>query len=103
MNKVLVNLDYCYADEFNVNGLWVTTLEAYENFLDELEDCEINDDTEIYFGTNEFIIFESYEDITDSLVAKLVSDEFYNDFIKYIGSDTYGIINIPELIERFKD
>ena len=57
MNKILVKLNYCWADEFDVDSLWMTTEEEYKEFLDELQDCVISDEKEIYFGTNEFVSF----------------------------------------------
>ena len=103
MNKILVKLNYSYADEFDVNSLWMTTVEEYEEFLNELKELKdnISEYREIYFGTNEYIYFDSYEEIIDSLTTTLVSDDFYNEFIKIIGGE-YGLISISSLLVDFK-
>lgn len=97
MNKVLVQLRCNYEDEFDVTALWLTTKEEYKNFLDALKTRNIKEDTEIYFGTNECITFNSYDDIVNSLTCMNVSDGFYDEFLKNIGS-TYGSIDIPDII-----
>lgn len=100
MNKILVKLDYCWADEFDVNSLWITTIDDYHEFLETIATLDISEYTEIYFGTNEYISFYSYDELVDSLDFEPISDEFYNEFMENIG-ETYGLISIPDLLEDF--
>lgn len=100
MKKILVKMDYCWSDEFDVKSLWVTTKEEFDKFKDELLKLDINEDVEIYFGTNEFVSFYSAEDIINSLIVTEISEDFYNEFIKNIG-ENYGLIEIPYLLEHY--
>lgn len=100
---ILVKLDYSWADEFYVNALWVTTQDEYNAFLDKLETLDINDSVEIYFGTNEWISFYSYESLYESLSETNISKEFHDEFIKSVGSSEFGLVSIPSLVEYFED
>ena len=99
--KLLVKLNYCWADEFDVEALWMTTEKEYNKFIDQLDKCIINDGTEIYFGTNEYISFESTEELKESLSIQEVSDSFYDEFIYRIGKE-YGLISISEILELYR-
>jgi hypothetical protein len=100
MDYVLVALDANYADEFDVNSLWVTTQEEYEEVLRDIDKYFVPD-IEFYFGTNEFISFDTKDDILSCIDAAPISKEFYEEFVNLIG-ETYGLISIPEMVERFK-
>ena len=100
MNKfLLVILDTCWADEFDVNGLWVTTQDEYNEFLEQLDKVNFHGQ-EIYFGTNEWVEYESKEDLLRDLTTWEISEIFYDEFISIFGGDSHGIIDIPYLIER---
>lgn len=99
---ILVKLDYNWADEFDVKSLWVTTQDEYNAFLDKLSNFDINDSCEIYFGTNECISFESYDELYNSLSERHVSKEFYDEFIKVVGSSEFGLISIRNILENFE-
>lgn len=100
--KVLVKLNYCWADEFDVEALWMTTEKEYNEYIEKLDKCIIDDSIEIYFGTNEYISFGSTEELKESLSIREVSDSFYNEFIYNIGEE-YGLISISEILERTVD
>lgn len=101
---LLIKLDLNYGDEFDTESLWLTTLKEYEEFLDILEEFKnnITEYREIYFGTNEFIYFDSYEHVLDSLTTTLLTEQEYNILLKHIGK-SYGLINIEYLVENFAD
>jgi len=102
MKKLLVKLNYCWADEFDVDALWVTDEKEYADFLENLKRCKIDDSTEICFGTNEYVFFGSYEEIVDSLTVSEISDTFFGDFMIHIGQ-TYGLISIPDLVGIYEE
>lgn len=99
---ILVKLAHSWADEFNVEALWVTTQDEYNAFLDKLVTLDINDSVEIYFGTNEWVSFESYDELYNLLSERLVSKEFYDEFIKVVGSSEFGLISIRNILENFE-
>lgn len=100
-NKILVSLSNSWADEFDVNALWVTTVQEFENFKSELYKRDISEYVEIYFGTNEWIDFDSAGSILDNISITPISEEFYNEFVQKIGQ-TYGLISIPGLLEDYE-
>ena len=54
---LLIKYNGDWADEFDVDLLWVTTEEEFEQWKNELSTKDIDESVEIYFGTNEFISF----------------------------------------------
>ena len=61
MNFVAVKLSHNYADEFQVEALWLTTRKEFISFLEELEKRDISEFDEVYFGANEFFFFDDFE------------------------------------------
>lgn len=97
---VLIKLQANYADEFDVDSFWVTTLEDYNNFLKELKNKEFDESgsVDIYFGTNECISFTSIQEILDSLTVTDISAEFAWLLRKHFGEE-YGLLSISEIPE----
>ena len=88
MKYLLVKLNANYADEFDVDSMWVTTEEDHIALLADLKEHEdnIHDGNEIYFGTNEAIYFDNYEELMHSLDVVEITPEFYNDFLTFVGN-----------------
>lgn len=113
---LLVKFRDNYADEFNVNGftflknkeefelllvqtwlesswegnlkdLWSSSFEVLKEVLDE----EANYEQEFYFGSNQELIFENFEDFCSSFTTKEVSDEEYNLLVSLFGTK-YGYL-----------
>jgi hypothetical protein len=84
---VLVRLDACWADEFDVRHAWVMTREEYEEGVEsskqELE--KRGRYTEIYFGTNEAIEVENFDDYMSNLSVEIISKEDYEAFNRMFG------------------
>ena len=97
---LLIKYNDNWADEFDVDLLWVTTEEEFEQWKNELSTKDIDNSVEIYFGTNEFISFSSYEEIIEGIEVSEISKDFYNTFIKLIG-DYFGLIDLLDLPERY--
>jgi hypothetical protein len=95
---VLVMLNYCWADEFNVDAFWVTTETEYDSLLKKLSKCEINDGYEFYFGTNEYITFDSTEELINSLTVQSLSREEAAAITNNIGEE-FGLISIKDLLD----
>lgn len=100
-NYILVKLDYCWADEFNVNAFWVTTEEEFNKFTDLLSRYNLTEDEEFYFGTNEFISFGSSQELVDSLKVEIISKEYYENLLNSFGS-TYGLFDITRISEHIE-
>ena len=96
MKYLLIKMDGCWADEFDVESLWVTTEDVFEDWKKTLLLKYVNEDKEVYFGTNEWIYFDSVEDILSSLSVIEIDSNFYNKFIEYIGEE-FGLISISSL------
>lgn len=97
---LLIKYNGDWADEFDVDLLWVTTEEEFEQWKKELSTKDIDEYVEIYFGTNEFISFSSYEEIIENIEVSEISEDFYNTFIKLIGN-SFGLIDLQDLPERY--
>lgn len=98
---LLISLDTCWADEFDVNGLWVTTQDEYDVFLKRLNEVNFKNQ-EIYFGTNEAVEYSSKEDFLSDIFVTEVSESFHDEFYSIFQSYTYGMIDIPYLLEIFE-
>jgi len=71
MSFKLVKFQADYADEFDVYGMRLMTSKEYAEFLDEAKK-----DTypkELYFGTNEQIVFNDFGDVERSLTVEDLS------------------------------
>ena len=99
---LLIKLDYYWADEFACDSLWVTTQEEYDTWKAKLSECVIDGSTEIYFGTNEYINFESKEELFNSLVVTEITSSVHSFIIALIGK-TFGVINLETLPEQYSD
>jgi hypothetical protein len=115
-SMLLVKFKKCCADEFDVNGftfvkdeeelelllvqtwlrdswtddfskLWNASLEDLQDALKENADCE----TECYFGTNQYVVFENFQDYRSSFTTKEVTSEEYNSLVKLFGNK-YGFL-----------
>lgn len=102
LKYLLINLTCDWADEFDVKALWVTDEETFNKWKKELFKKDICEHVEIYYGTNEWITFSSYEDIMINLEVIEIDSVFYNKFIEYIGEE-YGLINLSSLSEYYND
>lgn len=85
---VLVKLDACYADEFDVCHAWVMTREEYNQGVKTSKE---NLDkrgryVEIYFGTNEALNVDDFDDYMRNLSVETISKEDYDAFNRMFGS-----------------
>ena len=99
---LLVKLDMNWADEFDVNAFWVTTQNRYDQFLRTIIEYDFSDNDELYFGTNEYINFESKEELFNSLVVTEITSSVHSFIIALIGK-TFVVINLETLPEQYSD
>ena len=101
-DKIIVKLETDWADEFMIQSLWFTTESKFKDFLNNLSKKDVHEEVEVYYGTNEFINFNSVKDIVDSLSVTPISEECYGYCIDLLGH-SFGIVNIEHLPDWYKD
>jgi hypothetical protein len=91
---VLVKLNACWADEFNVCHAWAMTREDYDEGVKvSKENLEKRGrHIEIYFGTNEALDIDDFDDYMNNLSVHTISKEDYEAFNRmFYGS--FGMMN----------
>lgn len=68
---LIVSSNGDWGDEFDLEGFEIFTREAWENYLEGIPEGE----AECYFGTNEFVTFDSREDYLGYLTVKPILEE----------------------------
>lgn len=98
-DKVIMKLEANYADEFDVDSVYVTTRENAERIKKRINDAVKKDKyVEYCFGSNESLLLQGAK-----ISIKPISDEFYKEFKKVINSDgSFGLIDLAN-IEEFID
>lgn len=83
---LLVKFDSNYADEFDIGGFIVMSEEDWEkhNVLVKKKFDE-EGEIEVYFGTNESMIWESYESYIGDFYVNKLSDEELKALKKLFG------------------
>lgn len=92
---VLVTLDADYADEFDVCHAWAMTKEAYDEGVKssrEYFESRGRGYTEIYFGTNEAIDVDNFNDYMSNLSVETISKEDYEAFHRMFGG-SFGMMD----------
>lgn len=83
---VLITLDACWADEFDVSHAWTMTREDFDEGVKETKKYfEENGGTEIYFGTNEGLDVDDFDDYMSNLSVQDISKEDYEAFNRMFG------------------
>jgi len=86
MTYVLVKLSANYADEFDVEGFMVMAADAWEEVKQDTK--QVFDGCgsyEWYFGTNEYITFDSYEHWLRCLDETEITEDEFKTIIKLFG------------------
>lgn len=92
----LVNYKVDYADEFYVSGMRIFTEDEYNTFVDNqryAKEVERNGrfegEIEIYFGTNEYLLFESVDEIIRELKVREITEQEFNT-LKNLDLSSFG-------------
>lgn len=97
MSFVFVSLSHDYADEFYVEGCFVQEKSDFEADLKKIEAGfkEHIGGEEIYFGTNEFLLFSTFEDFMCGVSVKECSEQFFDEFkVLTGGSQGFNVMEI---------
>lgn len=91
----LVQVSFDYADEFQCEEFQVMSEEKYEAWIKQIKSL-IKEDDEFYFGTNEYLEFESFEEFNEGLTVYDITEEEYQIFQKYFPHSfgTSGLFNL---------
>lgn len=90
---VFIKSVHCYADEFDTHEVAVWELSRYNAWKEALEKAFIGQkDIEMYFGSNEFLIFNSAAEVLEGITVKPVTEDEANVLKKYLFDygDTFG-------------
>jgi len=82
---VLIKFEKDWADEFDVYGIQVLSDEEWKELQEAIK--KIKYPLEMYFGTNEGLIFESAAETLNELKAVEISDDEMAVFKKYFGNE----------------
>lgn len=109
----LVSYKEDYADEFYVYGMKVFTESEYNSFVrnqryarhleekDELVRGDWNE-IELYFGTNEWLSFETVNEIIEALNVREITEQEFNT-LKNLGLNSFGDQTIFDFFECIRD
>jgi hypothetical protein len=77
MAKVLVKFYADYADEFDVKGFFITTQKKWDKHLEEVNTFfkDRTEPVEVYFGTNECIEYDSFEEYKECFTVTPITKE----------------------------
>ena len=109
----LVRYSVDYADEFDVEGMKIFTEAEYNSFLDNqsyAKDLEEKGEREVgewgmielYFGTNEFLSFDSVDEVIKALEVQEITEQEFNT-LKSLGLDSFGESTIFSFFENIKE
>ena len=108
---VYVTSSFDYSDEFDVEGCFVEEKQVFDDEMALVEEAFADGrlkDVEEYFGTNEAIEFDCFEDYERGLTVKECSKAFYLEFIELNGGTSVGktfslVDEIEEEDEDYED
>lgn len=87
---VFIRANFDYADEFYVESIHVMKASAWEKLKEDVETYfskKSAREIECYFGTNEQIIFEKYNDLIRGVFVKPITDEERKTLADLLGED----------------
>ena len=97
MKYKLVTFKKDYADEFNVHGIVIMTLNDLSNYLAIAKQAKYP--IEMGFGTNECLDFHDFSDLEASLQWRDISSETADQLNDLFGGDSFGWF--PEDIAKY--
>lgn len=92
---VLVKFSKDYADEFDCKEFRVfDSNDTYTAWLDKYKSKFENGPVKRYFGTNEYLDFDDFNDFMSCLSVQEISEEEAGMFKKYFGKYSFGTGNV---------
>ena len=93
MSKVLVKYRDNYSDEFDVEGFAVDDADEWQKHLKLIEEAFKDNpgaSIECWFGTNEAITYESYDDYVEAFEVTPITDAEAATLEKLFGGGSFG-------------
>lgn len=84
---ILLKCSFNYADEFDCEFFNIVTEEWWDKFKIDIKKARYP--IECYFGTNEGLTFDSYEDILLGITIIPITDKEHKIITKHLG-DSFG-------------
>lgn len=83
MNQyVFVMMCHDYADEFNVDCCFVESRKQFDEDMAKIkEGFNTLAGREFYFGTNEYLMFDSFESFESGVIVQECTESFYTQFM----------------------
>lgn len=99
----LMKFDCYYADEFDVQGFSLITLDEYKmyKFVFDNQDKYIGD-FDIGFGSNEEIYFSNLSEYLEHITVRELSTNEYRSIFSQLGS-SYGLVSPIKNIKCFAE
>lgn len=93
---VLVKFSKDYADEFDCEEFWWVfgSNEIYTAWLEEYKSEFENGSVERWFGTDEYLEFDDFDDFMSCLSVQEITEEEAGVFEKYFGKYSFGTGNV---------
>lgn len=100
---VFVKMSHDYADEFDVDCCFVADKREFNKNMSIVQlafDANVFDeDSEFYFGTNEWLQFYSFDDFEMGVNVQDCTEDFYHEFIALCGGQV-GYNVLERMVER---
>jgi hypothetical protein len=93
MRYYLVTYFDNWSDEFDIEGFVLQTEDELQQMFDAAR--SVSYPSTLYFGTNEFVEYESFEDWRDHLDIKEITKEVFEEMTK-LGIKGFGTFLNPE-------
>lgn len=104
---VFIELDYYNGDEHSVPSFAVMTKEKMDEAISKTRKYFGGKKwVEVYFGSNQFVLFENYDDWHNALKIKEITEEEYLFFKKFFYCSYYKTIRfgiLDQFMELYKD
>lgn len=99
---VFVTVSHDYADEFEIGCCFAIEATTFEEHLKIIKDGfgqGVLEDKKLYFGTNEYLSFDSYDDFIRGVSSKPCSEEFYKEWVSLTNDIPVGFDAMDYLLD----
>lgn len=106
-NPVFVVGSHDYSDEFDVDGCMVLPRAKYEEMMAVIgtafEKELLTENSEFYFGTNEALIFYSFDDFANGFTVQPCSEAFATEFRQLNKGNVVGNDTLNQVYTRARE
>lgn len=97
---VLITESWDYADEFNIGGFTIMPTVEWKELIHKIKlyESSLFSDCEFYFGTNECIIIQSFDEFLEGIDVQNITKQEY-DIINELFGESYETTFLERLQE----